>query len=98
MAVHVKKKKAKVPSCGDCKRVLRGISAVRPFVYRRLKQREKHVTRAYGGSRCHLCVRSRITRAFLIQEQECVKQVLAEKMAAAKAADKPAKKSKKSKN
>ena len=34
----------------------------------RLKQREKRVSRAYGGSRCAHCVRSRIVRAFLIEE------------------------------
>ena len=30
------------------------------------------------------CVRSRIVRAFLIEEQKCVKQVLAEKLSQAK--------------
>jgi len=34
----------------------------------RLKQREKRVNRAYGGSRCAHCVRQRIVRAFLIEE------------------------------
>lgn len=30
----------------------------------------KTVTRAYGGSRCAGCVRNRIVRAFLIEEQK----------------------------
>ena len=36
----------------------------------------KTVTRAYGGSRCSHCTRSRIVRAFLIEEQKIVKKVL----------------------
>jgi large subunit ribosomal protein L34e len=43
------------------------------------KKREKTVTRAYGGSRCANCVRQRIVRAFLVEEQKIVKKVLAEK-------------------
>jgi len=85
-------KAAKGPSCGDCGNALIGLPALRPMEYRRLKNREKRVSRAYGGSRCAKCVRSRIMRAFLIEEQKCVKQVLAEKMAQQK---EPAKKSKK---
>eukprot|EP00386_Alphamonas_edax_P003718 GDKI01011238.1.p2 GENE.GDKI01011238.1~~GDKI01011238.1.p2 ORF type:complete len:147 (+),score=54.17 GDKI01011238.1:41-442(+) len=73
------------PKCGDCKRVLAGIPAMRPFALKHLKHRERTVARPYGGSRCHECVRSRIVRAFLIEEQKCVKQVLQEKERAAKA-------------
>jgi large subunit ribosomal protein L34e len=36
------------------------------------------VRRAYGGSRCGNCVRDRIVRAFLIEEQKIVKKVLKE--------------------
>merc|ERR1719361_3086607 len=77
--LHRVKKIAKTPKCGDCGKRLIGIKAVRPFEYKRLKKRERHVTRAYGGVRCGNCVRNRILRAFLIEEQKCVKQVLAEK-------------------
>merc|ERR1719503_373651 len=48
--------------------------------YRRLKKREKRVNRAYGGSRCAGCVRLRVVRAFLIEEQKCVKNVLTVRM------------------
>lgn len=41
-----------------------------------LKKKDRTVHRAYGGSRCHACVRERIMRAFLVEEQKCVKQVL----------------------
>jgi len=89
------KKSAKGPKCGDCGKALIGIPALRPMEYRRLKNREKRVSRAYGGSRCAGCVRSRIMRAFLIEEQKCVKQVLAEKMSQAKETTGKTKKGKK---
>merc|ERR1711957_469415 len=88
------KKKAKGPQCGDCGKALIGIPRLRPVEYRRLKKREKRVNRAYGGSRCAACVRTRVVRAFLIEEQKCVKQVLAEKMSQGKDAPKKGKKSK----
>mmetsp|Transcript_336 Transcript_336/g.278 ORF Transcript_336/g.278 Transcript_336/m.278 type:complete len:124 (+) Transcript_336:86-457(+) len=91
---HTLKKKAKGPHCGDCGKALIGLPRLRPTEYRRLKKRERRVSRAYGGSRCAGCVRSRVVRAFLIEEQKCVKQVLAEKVSASK---EPAKKGKKSK-
>eukprot|EP00931_Biecheleriopsis_adriatica_P070281 TRINITY_DN4405_c0_g3_i2.p1 TRINITY_DN4405_c0_g3~~TRINITY_DN4405_c0_g3_i2.p1 ORF type:complete len:126 (+),score=24.20 TRINITY_DN4405_c0_g3_i2:103-480(+) len=89
------KKSAKGPKCGDCGKALIGLPRLRPMEYRRLKNREKRVSRAYGGSRCAGCVRMRIVRAFLIEEQKCVKQVLAEKMSQAKAESGGKKKSKK---
>merc|ERR1712204_97936 len=78
------KKRAKGPHCGDCKKRLIGIPALRPVEYSRLKKRKRSINRAYGGSRCGGCVRMRNVRAFLIEEQKCVKQVLAEKMSATK--------------
>merc|ERR1719152_132627 len=89
------KKKAAGPKCGDCGKGIIGVPRLRPIEYKRLKKRERRVNRAYGGSRCAGCVRTRVLRAFLIEEQKCVKQVLAEKMAAAK--EPVAKKGKKSK-
>jgi large subunit ribosomal protein L34e len=55
--------------------------------FKNAKTREKTVSRAYGGSRCHTCVRQRIVRAFLIEEQKIGKKVLAEKMKKVKKAD-----------
>merc|ERR1712205_89610 len=78
------KKKATGPKCGDCGKALIGLPRLRPVEYRRLKKRERRVNRAYGGSRCALCVRNRVVRAFLIEEQKCVKQVLQEKVASTK--------------
>ncbi|KAJ2393115.1 60S ribosomal protein L34B [Coemansia sp. RSA 2559] len=73
--LHVKKP-AKGPRCGDCGLSLAGIPALRPREYSRLSKTQKSVTRAYGGSRCGSCVRTRIVRAFLIEEQKIVKKVM----------------------
>ncbi|OXB76793.1 UNVERIFIED_CONTAM: hypothetical protein H355_016274 [Colinus virginianus] len=52
------------------------VRAVRPKVLKRLSKTKKHVSRAYGGSMCAKCVRDRIKRAFLIEEQKIVVKVL----------------------
>ncbi|XP_051889952.1 large ribosomal subunit protein eL34 [Mobula hypostoma] len=72
------KKVGKAPksACGICPGRLRGIRAVRPKVLMRLSKTKKHVSRAYGGSMCAKCVRDRIKRAFLIEEQKIVVKVL----------------------
>ena len=73
--LHIKKK-AGQPKCGDCGHILPGIAALRPTGYMSISRRQKTVNRAYGGSRCSGCVRSRIIRAFLVEEQKIVKKVL----------------------
>merc|ERR1712168_732457 len=70
------KKAGTIPKCGDCKEKLRGITSVRPKVLATLPRTKKTVSRAYGGSRCAKCVRARIVRAFLIEEQKLVVRVL----------------------
>lgn len=70
------KKNGKLPRCGDCHRALQGIPALRPRVYARLSKNKKSISRSYGGSRCANCVKNRIMRAFLIEEQKIVKKVL----------------------
>eukprot|EP00795_Rhopilema_esculentum_P008145 gene8145-14068_t len=70
------KKVGSVPKCGDCKLKLRGLPAVRPTELKALSKPKKNITRAYGGSRCAKCVRERIVRAFLIEEQKIVVRVL----------------------
>lgn len=69
-------KKAGAPKCGDCGEKLMGIPSLRPTGYKRLSRNLKTVSRAYGGSRCAKCVRERILRAFLLDEQKIVKKVL----------------------
>merc|ERR1712174_37109 len=78
-------KAAKAPVCGDTGNVLRGIKAGRPRQLAQYSKRQKTVTRAYGGSLCGAPVRSRIIRAFLIEEQKIVVKVLKAKQQAANA-------------
>ena len=76
LVYHYSNKKTNVSKCGDCKEPLRGIAAVRPKKLSSLSKRVKTVQRVYGGSKCGRCVRSRIIRAFLIEEQKIVAKVL----------------------
>ena len=85
LVLHYMGKKGSGPKCGDCKGKLSGIPALRPAEYRRISKRQKKVSRAYGGSRCGNCVRQRIVRAFLIEEQKIVKKVLKQQSAGTKA-------------
>jgi large subunit ribosomal protein L34e len=57
------------------------IPALRPHEYSQVSLPTKSVQRAYGGSRCGNCVKDRIVRAFLIEEQKIVKKVLKESQA-----------------
>ncbi|XP_043753966.1 60S ribosomal protein L34-like [Cervus elaphus] len=68
--------KAPKSACGVCAGQLRGVRAVRPKVLMRLSKMKKHISRAYGGSMCAKCVRDRIKRAFLTEEQKSVVKVL----------------------
>ena len=73
------KKRGTVPKCGDCKVELPGIKATRPKQRMGMTKRLKTVSRTYGGSRCAKCVRLRIVRAFLIEEQRIVAMVMKSK-------------------
>jgi large subunit ribosomal protein L34e len=84
LTVHVIKKAAKGPRCGDCKSKIIGVPCLRPFEYRRLAKTQRTVARAYGGSRCMSCVRDRVKRAFFLEEQKAVKAIIAEKEAEAR--------------
>ncbi|RMY22100.1 hypothetical protein D0867_02937 [Hortaea werneckii] len=54
------------------------IPALRPREYAQISRPKKTVSRSYGGSRCATCVKDRVTRAFLIEEQKIVKKVMRE--------------------
>jgi large subunit ribosomal protein L34e len=73
------KKTTKGPKCSDCKMTLSGIKHIKSSQIVSLKKRERTVSRAYGGSCCAGCVKQRIMRAFLLEEQKAVKKVLAER-------------------
>ena len=89
-------KRASVPTCGEakCSLTLPGIPALRPTAMsqKRLPRKNKTVNRKYGGHLCSGCVRTRVMRAFLVEEQKIVKKVLKMQKEAPAA---PAKKSKK---
>ncbi|CAM9660978.1 unnamed protein product [Ectocarpus sp. 6 AP-2014] len=87
LVAHYLKKSAKGVHCADasCSVALPGIKHMRPKEYKNLKKRQKTVSRAYGGSLCAPCVRQRVVRAFLIEEQKIVKKVLLEKQKKKKA-------------
>jgi len=87
LTVHLVKKAAKGPRCGDCKGKIIGVPCLRPFEYRRLAKTDRTVARAYGGSRCMACVRDRIKRAFFLEEQKAVKAIIAEKESEARKAE-----------
>ena len=72
-------KKTKGPRCSDCHTALAGLPHLPRAEYARTKQRQRTVSRCYGGSTCHACVKERIVRAFLLEEQKAVKKVLAER-------------------
>ena len=66
-------------SCSDCGMKLAGIKHLRPSEGPQYSKRFKTVTRAYGGNSCAECVKERIIRAFLIEEQKIVKRVMKSK-------------------
>jgi len=61
---------------------------LRPREYAQVSKTHKTVQRAYGGSRCANCVKERIVRAFLIEEQKIVKRVLKDQQEKEKKASK----------
>ncbi|XP_065352801.1 large ribosomal subunit protein eL34-like [Cloeon dipterum] len=79
------KKPKKAPRCGQCKETLRGVKPARPMEKSRMKRHNKSVRRSYGGVICHRCVKERIVRSFLIEEQKIVVKVLKAQQAQAKA-------------
>ena len=60
---------------------VRQIARLRPHKYALLNKSNKTVHRAYGGVLCAGCVRTRVVRAFLVEEQKIVKKVLKIQMA-----------------
>lgn len=80
LVAQYRKKATSGPKCGDCKQSLKGIKHLSPKEYKTVSKTHRTVSRAYGGSRCAHCVRQRIVRAFLIEEQKIVKKVLLEKL------------------
>jgi large subunit ribosomal protein L34e len=72
-------KKGSGVKCGDSKQRLPGIPQLKVSQYHRTAKRVRTVSRVYGGHLSAQCVRDRIVRAFLVEEQKAVKKVLAER-------------------
>ena len=70
------KKKAGRPKCGECKNYLAGVLAARNRDASHGPRHHFKVSRAYGGNMCAPCVRSRILRAFLLEEQKIVNELI----------------------
>ena len=60
-------------SC-DCGKRINGIAQLRPYHYKRLAKKDKSISRPYGGVLCGGCVKSRIIRAFLLEEIKTIKR------------------------
>lgn len=84
MVQYVKKAAAGV-HCGLCPKRIAGVPRLRPADFSRLPKSKRTVTRAYGGNLCPDCLKEKIMRAFIIEEQKIVKKVLLERIAAKKA-------------
>jgi large subunit ribosomal protein L34e len=80
-------KRNKGVRCGQagCPVVLPGIKHMSAAGFRSAKSKDKKVSRCFGGNICAGCVKQRIVRAFLIEEQKIVKKVLVEKSKKVKA-------------
>ncbi|VDP92143.1 unnamed protein product [Echinostoma caproni] len=64
------KKRGTFPKCGDCKTKLPGIKPSRPRERTAMSKRLKTVNRAYGGTR--------VIRAFMMEEQKVLNQLVKE--------------------
>jgi len=76
LVYHYVHKTASAPKCGGCGGVIAGVPRIRPRQLSRLNKSRKTVNRTYGGSLCGGCVRDKIVRAFLIEEQKIVKHIV----------------------
>ncbi len=55
------------------------IPRARPHDYKLMKKHERTVNRAYGGVLCAGCVKDRVLRAFIVEEQKTVTERVAKK-------------------
>jgi len=74
-----KKKLGFYPGCKDKGIKLQGIMRARKCDKKNMRSNDKTVSRAYGGALSANAVRERILRAFLVEEQKCVMQLVATK-------------------
>lgn len=70
ISVQYTTKKAKGPACSVCHKTLQGIPRLRPVAYKMIKKNQRTVSRSYGGSICAGCLKDRVMRAFIVEEQK----------------------------
>lgn len=76
VSTRVVTKRVRRPICGDTKVPLQGLKALNTSGRAGVAKHTRTVSRAYGGSRSAAAVKSRIIRAFLIEEQKIVKKMM----------------------
>jgi large subunit ribosomal protein L34e len=79
LVAQVLSKKSKAPKCADCKCTISGIKRMTPRQFSNSKKRQRTVSRVYGGAVCAGCVKTRIMRAFLLEEHKAVKKLMSDK-------------------
>merc|ERR1712113_1010037 len=68
--LHKSIKKTSPPSCHLSRRPLSGLHAYRPVKRAKKPNKERTVNRAYGGVLSHQVLKTRIIRAFLIEDKD----------------------------
>ncbi|CAB3406456.1 unnamed protein product [Caenorhabditis bovis] len=76
LVVQYIKKRGQIPVCKDTGVKLHGLTPARPRALTLLKKNQRTVSRAYGGCLSPNAVKERITRAFLVEEQNIVNKVI----------------------
>jgi len=78
--IHYRTKKSKGPVCSDTGVKLHGIPHLKPKSFKKLSKPKKTVARAYGGSKSGEAVKTKITRAFLLDELKELKKIKTSKV------------------
>eukprot|EP00830_Metopus_es_P013198 TRINITY_DN316_c0_g1_i3.p1 TRINITY_DN316_c0_g1~~TRINITY_DN316_c0_g1_i3.p1 ORF type:complete len:143 (-),score=32.40 TRINITY_DN316_c0_g1_i3:8-436(-) len=75
LTVQYRRKIAKGQVCGDTGAKLNGLPHLGPKAFKRLSKVKRAVSRPYGGSRSGEAVKTRIVRAFLLEELKELKKM-----------------------
>eukprot|EP01022_Parablepharisma_sp_SALTPOND_P028459 TRINITY_DN70_c0_g1_i1.p1 TRINITY_DN70_c0_g1~~TRINITY_DN70_c0_g1_i1.p1 ORF type:complete len:406 (-),score=21.56 TRINITY_DN70_c0_g1_i1:803-2020(-) len=75
LTIQYRKKRGKGQVCGDTGVKLQGIPHIGPKAFKRLSGTKKTIARPYGGTRSADAVKTRIVRAFLLEELKELKKI-----------------------
>eukprot|EP00829_Urostomides_striatus_P009966 TRINITY_DN224_c0_g1_i1.p2 TRINITY_DN224_c0_g1~~TRINITY_DN224_c0_g1_i1.p2 ORF type:complete len:153 (-),score=66.42 TRINITY_DN224_c0_g1_i1:14-472(-) len=75
LALQYRTKRGKGQVCGDTGAKLNGLPHLRSKAFKRLSKVKRTVSRPYGGSRSAGAVKTRIVRAFLLEELKELKKM-----------------------